>query len=142
MAVEMVLVKDAGYSLDEIRGYEETHTTVHPPDPLAAAVASCASGRVRQGIGVVIAFGLLYAAATAALSGVVLSLLASFLLYIAQEMNAEPQEVETTVEREGMDSTEVLSRLVQHDEHEQMKNEQAEDKARKARQQAGTGGTR
>jgi uncharacterized membrane protein YhiD involved in acid resistance len=140
MAVEMVLVKDYGLSLDEIRGYEETHTTVHPPDPLAAAVASCASGRVRQGIGVVVAFGLLYAAAMGALSGVVLSLLASFLLYIAQEMDAEPQEVTTHVQREGMDSQEVLSRLVQHDEHEKMKNEEAEAKARQARRSAESGG--
>jgi len=140
MAVEMVLVKEGGYSLDEIRGYEETHTSVHPPDPLAAALSGLWSRRVRGGVGVLVAFGLLYAAATGALGAVVLSLLASFLLYLAKEVDAEPEVVKTTVERDGMDSEEVLSRLVQHDEHEQMKKEEAEDKARKARRQAQSGG--
>lgn len=139
-AIEMVLVKDAGYSLDEIRGYEETETTVHPPDPLAAAVGTCGSGRAQQVVGVVAALGLVLAALTGALSGVLISLLASFLLYIAAEVDTEPREVTTTVQREGMTSQEVLSRLVQHDEHEKMKSEEREERARQARMQAAAGG--
>lgn len=55
---------------------------------------------------------------------------------------ADPQPVrERTVERTpGMDRKEVLARVIQHDEHEQMKEEQAEAEAQKAQQGQPQGG--
>jgi hypothetical protein len=128
-------VKDAGYGLDAIRGYEETHTAVYPPHPIAAAAGRCVEPRVRRGVGISLVLILLYAAYTGAVAGVVLALAGIVLCYAAGAVRTGPREVTTTVHRAGMDAEEVLSRLVQHDEHERMKNEDAEAQARKARRQ-------
>ncbi|AGM11213.1 tail assembly chaperone [Haloarcula hispanica tailed virus 2] len=139
-AIEMVLVKEAGYNLEDIRGERRVETEVVPPSSLESFVGSLVPSAAWKVVGVILGLGALTAYSTGALSGLFVSVLLGVALHYLGQFNPEPQEVVREVETPGMTVDEVMGRLVQHDEHEQMKNEEAEAQARKARRQGQGGG--
>ena len=124
--MELVLVQ-AGYSLAEIRGEREVHTVDHKPTGLCAAVGRVSPRSVRLVAALVLAGGLLLAYQTGLVGAVVLSLAVGLALHLLGEMDAEVQEVQHEVERPGMSHQEVLDRLVQYDEMEEMREEKANE---------------
>lgn len=123
--MELVLVQ-AGYSLAEIRGEREVHTVEQRPQGLVAAAGRVSPRSVRVGAALVLAGGLLLAYQTGLVGAVVLSLVVAAGLHLLGEMDAEVQEVQHEVERPGMPHQEVLDRLVQYDEMQEMRQEQAD----------------
>lgn len=136
----MVLVKEAGYTLEGIRGESYTYTSVEPPSSFEAFVGRLVPSAAWKVVGVLLGLGALTAYTTGALSGLFVSVLLGVALHYLSQFNPEPREVVHEVEKPGMSVDEVMGRLVQHDEHEQMKNEEAEAQARKAKRQAKGGG--
>lgn len=126
--MELVLV-EAGYSLAEIRGEREVHTVEQRPQGLVAAAGRVSPRSVRVGAALVLAGGLLLAYQTGLVGAVVLSLVVAAGLHLLGEMDAEVQEVTHEVERPGMSHQEVLDRLVQYDEMEQIRDEKAKENA-------------
>jgi len=133
----MVLVKDAGYSLSDIRGESYTWREQREPTPWEQHLGAIPPGVVWKIAGPLVAIGLLGAYASGSVGGVVVSVALSVALYYLSAFDPEPTEVVHEVERPGMSVEEVMGRLVQHDEHEQMKQEEQEAKARKAKRQGG-----
>ena len=124
--MELVLVQ-AGYSLAEIRGEREVHTVEQKPTGLWAAVGRVSPRSVRVVAALVLAGGLLLAYQTGLVGAVVLSLAVGLALHLLGEMDAEVQEVQHEVERPGMSHQEVLDRLVQYDEMEEIREEKANE---------------
>lgn len=133
----MILVKSAGYSLEDIRGASWEYRTAEEPSGLMAAASSLTPRSVRVGAATLLGLGGLLAYETGLLSAVAVSVALAVLLHYASEVDAEPVETVHEVEKPGMSVEEVMGRLHQHDEHEQMKNEEAEAEARKARRKGG-----
>lgn len=134
----MVLVKDAGYSLSDIRGERRTEREVIPPSPWEAFVGDLVPSSVWKVVAGVLGLGAVTAILSGSTSPAIVSVLLGIALHYLAQFNPEPQEVVREVQREGMSVDEVMGRLVQHDEHEQMKNEEAEEQARKAKRQGGS----
>jgi len=133
----MVLVKEAGYSLEDIRGESYTYRTTEEPRGLLAAVAALTPRSVRTAAGTLLGVGLLTAYETGLVSAVAVSVALAVALHYVSSIDAEPVETVHEVEKPGMSVEEVMGRLHQHDEHEQMKQEEQEAEARKARAKGG-----
>jgi hypothetical protein len=136
----LVLVKDAGYTLADIRGERSTEREVVPPTSFERFLGSLTPSAARRGVGVLAAAGLLTTVLTGALAGAVVCGILAVACYALSRFNPAPRTAVRTVTTPGMPVDEVIGRLVQHDEHEQMKNEEAEAQARKARRQRQGGG--
>lgn len=139
-AIEMVLVKESGYTLEDIRGERRVETEVVPPSPLESFVGDLVPSSAWKVVAGVVGLGALTSLVTTSASPAVVSVVLAVALHYLSDFNPEPREVVREVETPGMSVDEVMGRLVQHDEHEQMKNEEAEAEARKARMKAKGGG--
>ncbi len=140
-AVELALV-EAGYSLAEIRGEREVHTVEEQPQGLVAAAGRVSPRSVRVAMACTLALGGLLAYETGVLSAVVLSVALAAGLHFLGEMDAEATEVRHEVERPGMPRQEVLDRLIQWNEWQEMKEEAAEPDHTPSAAQAGAPGRR
>lgn len=142
-ALEMILVK-AGYSLREIRGEREVHRIREEPQGLVAAAGRVTPRSARLVAAGCLALGMLVAYETGLLSALAVSVALGVALHALGELEAEATETTHEIHRPGMDRREVVERVIQHDEHEQMKREDAESEAQaiqtKANAQQPTGG--
>jgi hypothetical protein len=138
--MELVLTKDAGLSLTDIRGERFEERTVEPP-PRYEAWCGRVTRRVARltAVGAVGA-GLLLLALTNDVSPLLWGTTVAAVALAAGRVEPTERETVRTVTREGMTVDEVMGWLVQHDEHEQMKSDQAEAEARAARRTGQSGG--
>lgn len=133
----MVLVKEAGYDLDAIRGTRETATVEQPPSSAARFVGSLSRSRAYWITYSLLLLGSALALLTAAATPLLVAGIAAAVALGLSRFEPTPTTIQTTVESPGMSVDEVMGRLHQHDEHEQMKQEQQEAQARKAKRQGG-----
>lgn len=135
MAVEMVLVKEAGYGLRDLRGTSYTWTERREPTAWEQHLGALTPGVAWKTAGAILALSLILAYQAGAASGVVVSAILAVALHYLGQFNPEGTEVVHEVDEPGMAVEEVMGRLHQHDEHEQMKKEEQEAQARKAKRQ-------
>lgn len=133
----MVLVKDVGYSLTDINGEQYTETITREPSAWEQYLGAFTPGVMWIVAAPLVGLGLLGAYAFGSVDGMVISVVLSVVFYYLAEFDPQPTTETVEVDKPGMSVEEVMGRLVQHDEHEQMKNEEAEAQARKARRQEG-----
>lgn len=138
-AMELGLLQ-AGYSLADIRGEYEEHVVEEQPQGLLAAVGAVSPRGALSAAGCALALGLFTAYDTGLLSPVVLSVALAAGLYLLGQAQPESTEVRHETRRPGMGHREVQERLIQWNEWQRIKEEKQEQEARKARQQANTGG--
>lgn len=141
-ALEMLLVKEAGYNLSEIRGEREVHTITEEPQGLVAALGRVTPRAVRMAMAAAVALGMLGAYETGMASPLVVSLILAVALHWVGELDAEASQITHEVQKPGMKRREVYARAIQHDEHEQMKEEKREEAQRKAKTQANAQGVK
>lgn len=136
MAMETLLVKDAGYALREIRGEREVHRITEEPAGLVATLGRVTPRTARLATVGVVGLGLLLTAESGLVGPLVASVLLGVVLHRVGEFDAEATETVHEVERPGMTEREVHQRWVLHDEHEQMKKDRAEKERKKAERKA------
>lgn len=136
----MILVKEAGFDLSEVRGERRVERTVEQPSSLEAFVGRLTPRTARRAGAGAVGLGLLLAYTSGAAGALVVSVALAVALHYMSEFNAEPTETVTEVNRPGLTEREAFQFLIMHDEHEDMKNDKAEEKARKARRKAKSGG--
>ena len=134
----MVLVKDAGYTLSDIRGEQRMEREVVPCSPAEQFLGSLRPSTAKTIGGAAVGFGLVTSLLSGQTAPLIAGLLCLGLLWGLSQFEPEPETIERSVRTEGMTVDEVMGRLVQHDEHEQMKNEEAEAQARKAKREGGS----
>lgn len=140
MAIETLLVKDAGYDLREIRGSREVHRLTEEPDGLVAALGRVTPRTARLAMACVVGLGLLLSVESALVAPLVASVALGVALHAVGELDAEESVTEHVIEEPGMTEREVLQRWTLHDEHERMKEDEAEKEQRRAKRRANTGG--
>lgn len=142
MAIETLLVKDAGYDLREIRGSREVHRITEDPDGLVAALGRVTPRTARLAMACCMGLGLLLSVESGLVAPLAASVALGVALHAVGELEAGESVTEHVIEEPGMPEREVLKRWVLHDEHERMKEDEAEKEQRKARQRANShGGT-
>lgn len=140
MAIETLLVKDAGYDLREIQGSREVHRLTEEPDGLVAALGRVTPRAARLAMACVVGLGLLLSVESGLVAPLVASVALGVALHAVGELDAEESVTEHVIETPGMTEREVLQRWVLHDEHERMKEDEAEKEQRRAKRRANTGG--
>lgn len=134
----MVLVKDAGYELRDIRGEEYTETITRDPTSWEQHLAAITPGVAWKVATPATALAILAFYWSGSVGGVAASVVFGVAMHYLSQFDPEPTEETVEVSKPGMSVEEVMGRLVQHDEHEQMKEEEAEAEARKAKRKGGS----
>lgn len=128
----MMLQKEANFDLDRLLGYRETSTTTGPREDAWASLAAVTTRTWRAAIAGVLGVGVLLAVETGLFSALLGSLCAAVgLHYLSQLDSSEPKTAHTVTEREGMSEHDVWRYLILHDEHEKMKEDEAEKQSPK-----------
>ena len=135
-ALELALIQ-AGYSLADIRGQREAHTYQEAPDGFLAEISDVQQRTLHFVAGGVLALGSLLAYETATVSAVAVSVLVAYGLHALGQVEPDPVEVQHEIERPGMLYDEVLGRLIQWTEWQEMESEERKRQQRKARQRSG-----
>ena len=135
----MILVKEAGLDLSDVRGERRVERTVREPSSLTSFVSRLTPRTARRVGGAALAAGLLLTAVSGQAAPLVAAATVTVALQCASDFDATPTETVTKVERPGLSQHEAFQFLIMHDEHEELKNDKAEEKARKARRRASAG---
>jgi len=136
----MILVKEAGFDLTDLRGERRVERTVREPSSLATFVGRLTPRTARFVAGGAVGVGLLLALVSGTAAALVAAVTVALACYWLGEFSPEPTATVTEVNEPGLSEHEAFQFLIMHDEHEDMKNDKAEEKARTARRKAGSSG--
>jgi len=131
----MLLVKDLGYALPDIRGERRVERMVTEPTGAITAITSIQPRLLRVGIvgSLLLALGALQ---VGVLGGAIISVVFGYILYLASRVETEGTETVTVHEIPGMTDREVWETLVLNDEDESVKETRMQEESRRAERQA------
>lgn len=128
----MFLVRD-GFSLSDIRGYEETTTVEEPRTDLWATLGRVTPRSVRAGMVGVVALGLLLSVETGLVAPVAASLGVALLLRAVRNLpDPEPVTKVLRTRRSGMTEQETMDYLTMSNEIAELKQEKTEEARKEA----------
>ena len=128
----MFLVRD-GFSLDDIRGYEERTVVEEPRSDLWASLGRVAPRSLRAGMVGAMALGLVLSAETGLVAPVAASVAVALLLHYVERLpDPEPVTKILRTRRSGMTEQETMDYLTMSNEIAELKKEKREEARKEA----------